>query len=177
MKYITLTTIMFFIAFLGQAQSNVVFDKVIRLKVTCSKEMDFDFVPNNIDFIITNAEYVNGIVNKLTYWEELYDSTFTKTLVIYESDKVDSILVIENALDNYRYKRKNGNWLIQNFEIRSTHFTLNHIAVGLTSKEVFKILNKKSKSKVGKGQIWLLNETKTRLILTFSHDKIISMKL
>jgi hypothetical protein len=177
MRNITLTIIFLYLTIIGQAQSNVKFDKVIRMNVSCNKTMDFDFAPNNTDFIITNAEFVNGIVNKLTYWEELYDSTFTKTLVIYESDKADSVLVVENALDNYRYKRENDKWVIQNFTITSTHFTLNHIAVGLTSKEVFKILNKKNKSKVGKGQVWLLNETQTRLILTFSHDKVISMKL
>lgn len=177
MRNITLIIIFLYLTIIGHAQSNVKFDNVISLKVSCNKTMDFDFAPKNTDFIITNAEFVNDIVNKLIYWDELYDSTFTKTLVIYESDKADSVLVVENVLDRYSYKRENGKWLIQNFTIRSTHFTLNHIAVGLTSKEVFKILNKKIKSKVGKGQVWLLNESQTRLILTFYHNKVISMKL
>ncbi|HRG00535.1 MAG TPA: hypothetical protein PKZ75_05435 [Bacteroidia bacterium] len=177
MKNIILTTILLFMTFIVQAQSNIIYDKVIHMTVACSKGMDLEIPPNNPDFIITNAEYVNGIVNKLTYWDELYDSTFTKTLVIYESNIIDSVFVIENSQVNYRYKRENGKWLIQNFEITSPNLTLNHIAVGLTSKEVFKILNKKIKAKVGNGKIWILNEAKTRLILTFFHDKLVSMKL
>ncbi len=161
---------------IGQAQSNAKFDKVIRMNVSCSKTMDLDLPPTDPEFSIINPEYIDSILKAFAYSDELYDSTFIKTLVIYQSDKIDSVLTVENSLDRYSFKKLNGKWLIQNFSITSTNLTLNHIAVGLTSKQVFKLLDKKITKKVRNGQLWVSNET-NRLILSFSRDKVVAMKL
>lgn len=176
MKNSALIILFFYLAIMGQAQSPVKYDKVIRMAVTCNNSMGIDLPPNDPEFSIIDPEYVNGILKKFTYADDLYDSTFTKTLVIYQSDKADSVLKVENVHDRYMFKKMNGQWHIKNFSITSNNMTLNHVAVGLTSKQVFKLLNKKITKKAGNGQVWVSNQT-DRIVFTFSHDKVVAMKL
>jgi hypothetical protein len=172
------TIISICLVIISQAQSPVKFNQVIRVDTALitSNTVALNALSDS-DFMITNTEWVDNIMKDFTYWDEMYDDGFTTTLLINEKSKPDSIMVVESKLDKYVFIKQNAQWYIQNFSIKSTNLTLNHVAVGLTSKEVFKLLGKKIKKPVGNGQIWVSNKSgKTRLIFTFVNDKMIEMR-
>jgi len=172
------------LTFLGQAQNEfgVTINKIVRVNDATSvsaKQLDLQAPPTDPDFIITDDKWVNNIMEKWDYWDGFFEGHQT-TLLIYNNGKTsaDSVLVAENADNNFSFNKVGAKWHMQNFTIKSTNMSLNHVACGQTSKEVFKILNKKIKKPVDNGQVWLSNKNGSyRFILTFVKDKLVSMQL
>jgi hypothetical protein len=163
-------------------RSKITFDQIIDLdtaKVTSYNVTMSDPPPIDPDFWITNTKFVERLTNKFTNLDSLADeNTLTKILFI-NAWPVDSILVLKNSLDNYSFVKNGTAWQIKSFEIKSTNFTLTPLSVGLTSGEVFKLLNSQVNKSVGDGQLLLFNEgdKKTRITLSFSDDKLTSIRL
>ena len=170
---------------IGQAQDEfkVTINKTVRLDdatVVSVKQVDLKAPPpTDPDFSITDDKWVNNIMDKWDYWDGFFKGHQT-TLFIYNNGKnsADSVLVAENTDNNFYFTKVGASWHMKNFTIKATNMSLNHVACGQTSKEVFKILNKKIKKQVGNGQVWLSNKNGSYcFILTFVQDKLVSMQL
>ena len=172
------------ISLLGKSQSTVTYHKTFRVDSITAfsvKPIPDAIRPSDPEFIIVDDQFVNHIMDKFEYWDGFFADQLNTLIIFPGSHKKnvsDSLLISENAQNKLSYTKIQNIWHVQNFSIKSTNISLNHVACGLTSKEVFKILNKKIKKKVGNGQVWLSNKNGTyRFILTFYEDKIIQMQL
>ena len=183
MKKVILILSTIFLTTIGQAQNefSVTINKTVRIDSSvniCAKRWDLK-LPTDKDFFITDDKWVNNIMDKWDYWDGFFQGHQT-TLFIYNNDKpyADSVLVAENADNKFFFTKVGANWHMKNFTIKATNMSLNHVACGQTSQEVFKILNKKIKKQVGNGQVWLSNKNGSFcFILTFVQDKLVSMQL
>lgn len=167
----------------GQAQSNIKFSKTVKVDSETAvkfEQADLKSPPTNPDFAITDDEFVNKLMNAFSYWDmeeekKLYQTTL---YLIAKDNSVDSSLVIEGENNSFWYGKTGDKWQLKNFTLKGTNISLRKISNGLTSKEVFKILNKKAKTPVGDGQIWVSDkDNKYHFVFTFAKDKLISMQL
>lgn len=124
-------------------------------------------------------DYINNLMKSFTYWTAFYENHPT-TLYIFPNAKssADSILVAENSDNKYVFKRSGHEWLMMNFSIKVSGFTLNHVACGQSSKEALKKMNIKLKKPITDGQVWVSNKSGTyKFLLTFTDDKLTRIQL
>lgn len=124
-------------------------------------------------------DFINNLMKNFTYWTPFYENHPT-TLYIFPNAKssADSIMVAENSDNKYVFKKNGKDWSMINFSIKVSGFTLNHVACGQTSKEVFKKMDIKIKKPITDGQVWVSNKSGTyRFLLTFTDDKLTRIQL
>ncbi|HWY10080.1 MAG TPA: hypothetical protein VN026_02085 [Bacteroidia bacterium] len=178
MKKIKYILLIVSLNFLGHAQ---VIDKQTKITHVDSPASDLlkskvlVAQPTDVDFNIIDDAWVNRM-SDFAYWDKLFDKSFKKTLFVCQGN--DSILTVDSPSDKYTFMKTNNKWLIQNADLISSNLTFNHITVGSTSKETFKILEKNIKKKVGKGVVWVTTKDQKKLFaFTFVNDKITRMQL
>ncbi len=183
MKIIIITFLTACLGIVGQAQSDSGFKKIVKVDSETAikfEQVDLKSPPTNPDFVITDDDFVSNLISAFEYWDmedekKLYQTTL---YLIPNGNSVDSSLIIEGENNSFWYGKTGDKWHLKNFTIKGTNISLRHIACGQTSKEVFKILNKKTKTPVGNGQIWVSDkENKHHFVFTFAKDKLVSMQL
>jgi len=177
--------ILFFISLfsLGFSQDLPLNTKIIRVASSTSyplKASDLSLPPANSEFLINNTDLVDRILNKFTYWDEMFTSTFETSLVIFPKivgmNEMDTVLVVESPLDRYTFTKQGGEWIIKSFDIRGTNMTLSQIGIGQPSKYVYKLLHKKLKQDVSNSRVWVTSKAGKYFLFTFENDKLISMQ-
>lgn len=178
---VTLSSVCF--AFAVQAQSDFKFTKIIKVDSQSAikfEQVDLKSPPTNPEFAVTDNEFVSKLLNAFNYWDmedekKLYQTTL---YLIQNGSSVDSTVVIEGENNSFWYGKTDNKWQLKNFTIRGTNISLRNISCGLTSKEVLKLLNKKTKTPVGDGKIWISDtDNKHQFVFTFAKDKLVSMQL
>ena len=182
MKKITMTILTACFAIGGQAQTDIKFSKIINVDSETSvkyEQVDLKSPPTNPDFAITDDEFVNGLMKAFSYWDMGDFKSYQSTLyTLPKNSSADSIATFEGENNSYVFQRVNNKWELKTFTIKGTNVSLRHVACGQTSKEVFKLLKKKSKATVGDGQIWISDkDNKHHFVFTFAKDKLVSMQL
>jgi len=135
--------------------------------------------PTDSDFIIKDNKVLARIWDGVSYWDDIFDG-YKKTLIIYPNTKkssgIDSVLITENEASKFSFINTEKGWLSTQCSIGDETFTFNYVRVGLTSKELFKMLKVKIAKTVDNGQVWLENTDGTaKLVLIFSNDKVVEM--
>jgi hypothetical protein len=182
MKKIIMTFLTACFALVGQAQSNIKFSKSIKVGSETSvkyEQVNLKSPPTNSDFAITDDEFVNGLLKAFSYWDMDDYKSYQSTLYTFpKNNSTDSMATFEGENNLYVFHRVNNKWEPKTFTIKGTNVSLRHVACGQTSKEVFKLLKKKSKVTVGDGQIWISDkDNKHHFVFTFAKDKLVSMQL
>jgi len=176
---LTLTVVCF--ALKGLAQANMVFNKTI--KVESENEVPFErpdlkSPPTNPDYLITDDDFVSKITNAFTYWD-LHDyKMYQSTLYTYpKGNSSDSTLIIEGENNAFLFNSIDNKWHLKSITLKGTNISLRNIRCGNTSKEVFKLLNKKTKKPLDEGQIWVVDKDKIHhFVFTFSKGKLINIQ-
>jgi len=156
---------------------------IIRVDGQKAKAMQFHSVPvepTDPDFKIMDDKLMVKIWEGFKFWDEMYEG-YKKSLIIFPSEKnasvSDSVLIVENESNKFSFVNTESGWTANHIIIKDEHVTLNYIRVGLTSKELFKLLKKKIDKPVGDGTVCLQNSDGShKLILEFAQDKIVEMK-
>lgn len=183
MKKAIMTFLTACFAFCGQAQSDIKFSKTITVDSETAikfEQVDLKSPPTNPDFVITHDVFVSKLTDAFNYLDmeeekKLYPTTL---YLIKTGNSLDSAVVIEGENNSFWYVKAGDKWRLKNFTIKGTNISLRNISCGMTSKEVFRYLNKKTKSSVGDGKIWISDtDNKYHFVFTFAKDKLVSMQL
>ncbi|MGE0568442.1 MAG: hypothetical protein AB7O73_10875 [Bacteroidia bacterium] len=178
-----MTFLVTFFAFGSLAQSDIKYTKTIKIDSETSvkfEKVDLKSPPTNPEFSITHNEFVSKLIDAFSYLDmeeekKLYQTTL---YLIQNGNSIDSSVVIEGENNSFLYAKTDDKWQLKNFTIKGTNISLRNISCGLTSKEVFRLLNKKIKTPVGDGKIWISDtDNKHHFVFTFVKDELVSMQL
>ncbi|HYV90958.1 MAG TPA: hypothetical protein VE978_04210 [Chitinophagales bacterium] len=95
---------------------------------------------------------------------------------IFSGSIIDSTLSMRDSLNSFQYVKRNSNWYLQSFEIKSSQFHVGELKIGMTSKDVFTSFHRQPE-KADDKYIVVRNGEERYLQLNFVNDHLFSIKL